>query len=89
MVALERRGRYSLNTFVLAFFATFIAIALVPFAMGDALPLDRVRAVVLLAATAGSSLAAFLASKLIGYAREQRRETPEPNSITEVSRKRP
>lgn len=89
MATLERLSGYSLKLFILAFFATLIAIAFVPFGTGDALPLDRIRIIVLLAAVAVLSLAAYLAGKLIGYAREKRRKTTETNSITEVTGKRP
>lgn len=89
MVTLERFGKYSLNLSVLAFFTMLIAIALTPFGMGDALPVNRVRIVLFLAATAGLSLAVYLAGKLVVYAQEKRRKTTETNSITEVTGKRP
>ena len=89
MVTLERLGKYSLNLSILAFFTMLIAIALTPFGMGDALPVHRVRIILFLAATAGLSLAVYLAEKLFSYAQEKRRKTTETNSITEITGKRP
>lgn len=89
MMTLERLGTYSLKLSILAFFAMLIAIALTPFGMGDALPMDRVRIILLLATTAGLSLAVYLAGKLVSYTQEKRRKTTETNSITEITGKRP
>ena len=89
MVTLEQLGKYSLNLSILAFFTMLIAIALTPFGMGDALPVNRVHIILFLAATSGLSLAVYLAGKLFRYGQEKRRKTTETNSITEITRKRP